>query len=572
MPRIKITNRTQNVLTFGGPIGSVDPYQTRTTYLTGTQMEQFGPTIQALTNRAGVDLVIEEDPNVDNRIEAAMMSSVVGEADGVVTMYVAMTGSDTTGDGSFTRPFLSAHRAAAELAKYAQPKGNAAMNLQRICFIPSPTYGATWDGGAEGSASFASNYVWDIQPHLPPNSGKYQTNLILVDVYTSPSTMGTVNDARFVPILSNLVPTAIATENGRPRYTFALGTFTASYAYLGRTVRVFDSVTGDEKWRGTVAFDRANVSGADQLVIQPSYSDPTTMSLNDRIMIAQPSVTLYDTLSLTGTPSCDVIFSGIEFNAPFGHTSVYTSGSCIIYYYGCNFVGEQSLVVSAGTAVVGGPQFAPDEYSPLSLVYPLTELSLWTGWQGGLIADSYSHRNALVISTGSLYLYGGVHKGNINVWDSGSIVAFRDAVVLHGGATSLGGTLRTSQTFSGRTSIIAHATVGLDVSGVLDVGSDALTFDAPTITGDAVRLRACRMDGNTYPILAVPMGATTTLTGGKAVNVVDSSQVQIRTSASTLRGSAATDVTVGATSYTYASLTSAVYTSDTTRGCFVRAS
>lgn len=572
MPLLKITNRTQTMLNFGGQIGSVAPYQTRSVQLTATQLEQHASVIQALLGKSGIDLVIQDDPSVDNRVEVATLSSVTGTVSGVTTMYVAAYGSDTTGDGSFTAPFKSCRRAASELAKYTQPKGNPKFNVLRICIIPSPTYAFNWNGGTPGTANlFTDDYIWNIQPHLPPHSAGYRTNAILVDAYTSPETMGTTSDARFTALLSNLAPTAVATENGRPRYTFALGTLASSFQYIGHTVRVFDSL-GVEKWRGSVAFDRANVGGVDQLVIQPSYMDATPMSTTDRIMICKPSVTIADYLQIDGSPSCNVIFAGIGFSADFASTTILAEGSYGIHFYGCMHFGEQALGVYGGVVHYGSPRFAPDGYDPLSAVYPVGELALWSGWVGGIVAPTYAHRSTLVSGAGQLYL-SSVVKGTINSWDAATVVSFDDAVVVHGGVILYGGELRTSQTFMGRANVFAHATNAILGSGTLTTGSDPLMIDAATVSGDAVVLTRCKMDGNTSSIVLAPMDAgVATLTGGKALNVIDMSHVLVKSSTSTLHGTAGTDVTVGSTSYTYAALTSAGYVSDTTRGCVVKAS
>lgn len=234
-------------------------------------------------------------------ISSKSSADLVGSS--TIVRFVSMNGSDTSGDGTRANPYLSIWRAAQDYPIAGFSSGSVGFCIR---FVPP------YERSENLTMTFLASQF--------PFAATAQSQPVIFDVDWDDANIGTVSDQRFENLAGPLTPLTASTEQGRPIYTFASGTFSTEDEHVGMTARVFTN-TGTERFRAPISYQRAGAT--QQLVLQTAISSVPTPALTDRVYISRSRVELqgsltflltHQRLSLIGIRYRQIILHAIDGN------------------------------------------------------------------------------------------------------------------------------------------------------------------------------------------------------------------------------------------------------------------
>lgn len=289
-----------------------------------------------------------------------------------MVVYVKSTGSDTTGDGTISNPYLTVGRA----------------------LLDCPSYWYTSSGSVTTRCVFRVRIIapYASCPHFTFRGAITARNcvpVILIEawdtVYPS-ATFNTLTDPRWTNTAGPFTSTAAAAYAvSRPSYTLPGGSIAADDDYVGSFARIFNAAGTTELARGVVVH---SVAATQQIVIQTAGTYAPTAG--EIIRICTPSVSFPAGTSRLFCDNASVNFNAINFEVNAFLTMGCFSGTtmnfmqCRMELNGEQFAldaGSRALTIRNPTALVNA--------TGVAFGYPASEATI----PGGGVLYNYANNS-----------------------------------------------------------------------------------------------------------------------------------------------------------------------------------
>lgn len=451
---------------------------------------------------------------------SAVLARTIGQLGGSLTVFVAQNGSDTTGDGSRSRPFATIARALREMPS----KFVASDSYFRVAVIPPYTGPAfSLQLGMEQANEDAISFV-------------------SIEAYQDPSLTG-LNDPRFTTEAGPITSSAAGTvASNMVRYTVPTGSITS--AHIGLFARVFRA--GVEVGRGTIAHIRTGASDLVSLATTRTSAPPWTPTAGDVIYVADLAVSLTGGIRVSGAGSTIPRIIGIK--CTHSSTALTVARSTVRVYM------SRFLCTATTNAVYCGLFSQLETFYGNTFPWIDANEALLMTMAGGHVRSSYSASTYALRTNGHANLTGWLIDGNVHGLAGSQVIFnhgyFRGRIY----AVQCQVSFATGAIMLGREdAAIANPGVLLESSTMCHAGGDdnaTIYFNSLGFAAGqpAVQLRRS-VAGNTLRIAGFE-GAVA-LTGPV---VVASSFSEAKVTASTVTGPAGQDVRAGSTNASFAGI------------------